>query len=206
MTNFSDNIERARRIIGLYYDGNSTPEDLTWVKSFLCSVDKDKLPEDLKIEAEIFGLIDCESPEIEKNIPEDLENRIRAIWEEEPQARKIRPGHLCGKGVILKFMTWASVAAALVVLLINILPLGQQNNTLQIGGESLAVLINKPDEDGYVEITDAEDAALIISSSLSLAGKSIDEVYTPVSKAALKINKIDDKLNKILNHKSLKAS
>lgn len=103
-------------------------------------------------------------------------------------------------------MTWASVAAALVVLLINILPLGQQNNTLQIGGESLAVLINKPDEDGYVEITDAEDAALIISSSLSLAGKSIDEVYTPVSKAALKINKIDDKLNKILNHKSLKAS
>lgn len=202
MTNFSDNIERARRIIGFYYDGNSTPEDLTWVKSFLCSVDKDKLPEDLKIEAEIFGLIDRKSSEIEKNIPEDLENRIRAIWEEEPQARKIRPG----KGVILKFMTWASVAAALVVLLINILPLGQQNNTLQIGGESLAVLINEPDEDGYVEITDAEDAALIISSSLSLAGKSIDEVYTPVSKAALKINKIDDKLNKILNHKSLKAS
>lgn len=202
MTNFSDNIERARRIIGFYYDGNSTPEDLTWVKSFLCSVDKDKLPEDLKIEAEIFGLIDRKSSEIEKNIPEDLENRIRAIWEEEPQARKIRPG----KGVILKFMTWASVAAALVVLLINILPLGQQNNTLQIGGESLAVLINEPDEDGYVEITDAEDAALIISSSLNLAGKSIDEAYTPLSKAALKINKIDDKLNKILNHKSLKAS
>lgn len=202
MTNFSDNIERARRIIGFYYDGNSTPEDLTWVKSFLCSVDKDKLPEDLKIEAEIFGLIDCESSEIEKNIPEDLENRIRAIWEEEPHARKIRPG----KGVILKFMTWTSVAAALVVLLINILPLGQQNNTLQIGGVSLAVLINEPDEDGYVEITDAEDAALIISSSLNLAGKSIEEAYTPVSKAALKINKIDDKLNKILNHKSLKAS
>ena len=202
MTNFSENIERARRIIGFYYDGTSTPEDLTWIKSFLCSADKDELPEELKIETEIFGLMDCENSEIDKSIPENLEGRIRAIWQDEPLTHKNKST----KTVILRFMAWTSAAAAIVILLLNILPLGQQNNMLQIGGESLAVLINDPDEDGYVEITDAEDAALIISSSLNLAGKSIDGAYTPVSKAALKMNKIDDKLNKILNHKSLKAS
>ena len=202
MTNFSDNIERARRIIGFYYDGTSTPEDLTWVKNFLCSVDRNELPEDLKTEAEIFGLIGRENSEIDRSIPENLEGRIRAIMIDEGQSQK----HKNGKSVILRFIAWTSAAAALVALLLNILPIGQQNNMLQIGGESLAVLINDPDEDGYVEITDPEDAALIISSSLNLAGKSIDGAYTPVSKAAQKMNKIDDKLNKILNYKSLKAS
>ena len=198
MTNFSENIERARRIIGFYYDGISTPEDLTWVKQYFSTVYIDDLPDNLKEDAEIFKMIEVENSEIEDAVPDNLEGRIRAIMTEEPRVSK--------KVIILRFVAWTSAAAALVILLLNILPLGQQNNMLQIGGESLAVLINDPDEDGYVEITDPEDAALIISSSLNLAGKSIDDAYTPVSKAALKMNKIDDKLNKILNHKSLKAS
>ncbi|MDE6702684.1 MAG: hypothetical protein K2K00_03290 [Muribaculaceae bacterium] len=156
------------------------------------------MPDNLKEDAEIFKMIEVENSEIEDAVPDNLEGRIRAIMTEEPRVSK--------KVIILRFVAWTSAAAALVILLLNILPLGQQNNMLQIGGESLAVLINDPDEDGYVEITDPEDAALIISSSLNLAGKSIDDAYTPVSKAALKMNKIDDKLNKILNHKSLKAS
>ncbi|MDE5568290.1 MAG: hypothetical protein K2J12_07590 [Muribaculaceae bacterium] len=198
MTNFSENIERARRIIGFYYDGTSTPEDLTWVKQYFSTVDIDDLPDNLKEDAEIFKMIEKENSEIEDAVPDNLEGRIRAIMTEEPRVSK--------KGIILRFVAWTSAAAALVILLLNILPLGLQNNMLQIGGESLAVLINEPDEDGYVQITDAEDAAKIIAGSMNLAGETMDVVYERVSKTDNKMKKLDDKINKILNHKSLKAS
>lgn len=202
MNNFTKDIERARQIIVEYYDGQSTPDDLSWVKLFLASVEIDRLPSDLKSDAEIFRIMNADVSAIECSVPDNLEERIRALITEAPMAEN----QSSRKGVVLRFVAWASAAAAAILLIISVFSFSQQPDGLKIGGEVVAALETEPDEDGYIEISNANDAEKIISGSMNLATEKMEVAYNSVTKTDNKIKKIDAKLNKILNNKSLKTS
>ena len=204
MTHLSENnIEKAHRIVEAYYAGVSTPAELSWVNDYFRTVSLSELPEDLRSDAEIFTLMDMADQEIETSVPDDLEDRIKSVMIGDESAGT---SHARKRGLILRFGVWSSAAAAVILMIVGIISFNNKSDDLRIGGELVASLENAPDEDGYVEITDATDAARIIAATMKIADYKITTAYSPVKSANDKMKKIDDKLNKILNHKSLKAS
>lgn len=199
MTNISKNIiDKARALVDSFYSGEISPEDEKWLKSFFSSAENSQLPDDMKDDAEIFRLLDVASVKAEDSVPDDLEGRLRSIMkDDESESPK-------SKGLILRYMTWAGAAAAVIMLVLNIIPSHRQSDMIVTDYELIATA--QVDEDGYYEINDADAAAKIIAETMGMASEKLSKASSAISKTNQKVKTIDETINKMLNHKSLKTS
>lgn len=199
MTNISKNIiDKAKLLVDSFYSGEISPEDEKWLKSFFSSADNSQLPDDMKDDAEIFRLLDIASVTAEDSVPEDLEQRLRSIMKDDKSESPK------SKGVILRYMAWAGTAAAAILLILNMIPSERQSDV--IGTQYEMVAAAQTDEDGYYEITDADEAARLIAETMAMASDKLTMANTAISKTDKKVKTINETINKILNHKSLKTS
>lgn len=198
MTKLSENIEKARRLVGEFYDGTTSREDERWLKSFFCSVDATQLPEGMRDDAELFRLVDDEASKAVDIVPEDLERRIRSVMSDETVVAPVRR-----RSRILSFSVWAGTAAAVMVLVFTVLPFNRYD---AVNVYDSLVASAEIDEDGYYEITDEEDAARLIAHAMGKAGEKMAVAQATLSKTDTKVKTIEEIINKILNHKSLKTS
>lgn len=200
MTNISKNIiDKAKLLVDSFYSGEISPEDEMWLKSFFTSADNSQLPDDMAVDAEIFRMLNDESVKAEDSVPDDLEERLRLIMKDEPTTEVSKR-----KGVMIRYMAWAGAAAAAIILALNIIPSTRQSDVIGISYGPIATA--QIDEDGYYEITDADEAARLIAETMAMASDKLTKANTAISKTDKKVKTINETINKMLNHKSLKTS
>ncbi len=170
----------------------------------------EEIPADLHDDAEIFRLMAVGQESVESAVPDDLEAKLRAMINEEPEAGAARKR----KFTWLRMAGWATAAAAAVLIGFTFVPAGRQADvsTIESGvnaADDVAAveadhLID--DCDAYIEITDPEEAARLAEEAFALIRTKMAAGRSPLEKTDGKLRKLNFTINRILHNKSLKTS
>lgn len=185
-----------RRLLHKYYEGESTPEEESLLVSYFKFTPDDEIPEDLSDDVILFRSLSTLSSEIsDLEIPDDLFERISLV-SNAPLASSSR-------NLERKWMRRIAyvVAAACVVLLLYS---GNQHLPFNNKPEGIATMTaNVSDahisDDGFIEITDPEEAEKIMleigrllatntkqsNEAIQHLEKTVDE-YKELTKSILK--------------------
>lgn len=102
--NRMDKLTEARRLVGLYYDGDTSPADMSRLRGLLESLEP--LPDDLAAELALLRLIDEAAAEIE--VPEGLEATLRLNLHRQAEAEQ-KSRHIPRR--MTRWMGWAAAVA-----------------------------------------------------------------------------------------------
>lgn len=76
----SEKIERVNQLLGRYYSGTASTDEIEALSGFFNSVDRSLLPDSLREEATFFDAMhDSRMSEIMATMPDDLEERVRSV-------------------------------------------------------------------------------------------------------------------------------
>lgn len=190
------NIDHIRLLLHKYYEAETTPEEETLLETFFQATPADQLPEDLAEDGTLFNSLAPLHPGIPNLvIPEDLPDRMS-------EATDTPPDHPSGKIQRLWHQCISYVAAAACACLL--IYIGNQRSHSDHNTKRSAMMTEEVPsgnvlDDGFIEITDPEEAEKIMTEiGLLLAAntrqtneaiqhleKTVDE-YKELTKSILK--------------------
>lgn len=230
MNTLSENmVNKARQLLKRFYDGETSQEDVRNLNEFFANTDAEKLPEDMRDDAEIFKLMAIETKALEEDVPDGLEDSIRSIIGKESK-----------KPRVIKFVPWISVAAAaIVIFILTVLPIWKTSeithndllaektpaiDSIKIKtvneDDNLSVaevkandnvpettntedkVINE-DDDNYIEIDDPEEAARITAEALTLLRDKMALAHNSIEKADKQLKNINTSIKRILDNEKI---
>ena len=176
MNNKITNIQQARELLDLWYQGNTTPEQEDLLYDFFTS--SNNIPEDLRAEALIFGHTSDtpvpQAPTIDPSLLAEIDTAIDT--EKKASAKALSPNRF-------KRLAWLSssiaVAATIALLIIFNIPTAP-DSTLAVTTEHPAIASNSPHHSN-----NSKSAADTISANTIPANTNINVAQSHTSKTTI---------------------
>ncbi|MBO5054084.1 MAG: hypothetical protein J6C44_07660 [Muribaculaceae bacterium] len=184
MNNKITNIQQARELLDLWYQGNTTPEQEDLLYDFFTS--SNNIPEDLRAEALIFGHTSDtpvpQAPTIDPSLLAEIDTAIDT--EKKASAKALSPNRF-------KRLAWLSssiaVAATIALLIIFNIPTAP-DSTLAVTTEHPAIASNSPHHSNTnlpSEPNNSKSAADTISANTIPANTNINVAQSHTSKTTI---------------------
>lgn len=224
MNTLSDNkLNEIRRLLIRFYDGESSPEDISRLNAFFANTDAERLPEDMREDSETFRLMAVEAESLEAQAPDGLEDAIRDIIGKESK-----------KAHIIRFTPWISAAAvAIAIFILTVLPVWKTDETTHSGltasqspsngsittakpvsyritglgvnnnANSITAVGTVEGSGNSIEINDPEEAARITAEALLLLRDKMTFVHNSIGEKDKHIRNINTSIKRILENEKI---